>query len=173
MRSAFRRLLLVSVLAAACTDNGPRIAEGANVPALSADAHDGTTVNLAELGGKPTLIYFYPKDGTPGCTKEACAFRDAWKKYDDAGVQIIGVSSDSNESHAKFAKEHDLQFPLIADEDGSWAKAFGVGATLGMAARDSFLIGPDGTIAKVYPGADPAVHAEEVLRDAKALLPSG
>lgn len=172
MRSALRHLLLASVLVAACTSNGPRIAEGAEAPALSARAHDGTDVNLADLGGKPTLVYFYPKDGTPGCTTEACAFRDVWKKYDDAGVLIVGVSADSNESHAEFAEEHGLPFPLIADEDGVWAKAFGVGATLGMTARDSFLIGPDGTIAKVYPGVDPGVHADEVLRDATALLPS-
>lgn len=173
MGSALRHLLLASVLVAACTSNGPRIAEGADVPALSARAHDGSDVDLANLGGKPTLVYFYPKDGTPGCTTEACAFRDVWKKYEDAGVLIIGVSADSDESHAEFAEEHGLPFPLIADEEGTWARAFGVGATLGMTARDSFLIGPNGPIAKVYPGVDPGVHAEEVLRDATALLPSG
>ncbi|MCR9163718.1 MAG: peroxiredoxin [Nannocystaceae bacterium] len=173
MRSALRHLLLATMLVSACTNNGPRIAEGAQAPSLSARAHDGTEIDLADLGGKPALVYFYPKDGTPGCTTEACAFRDVWAKYEEAGVLIIGVSADSNESHAEFADEHELPFPLIADEEGRWAKAFGVGATLGMTARDSFLIGPDGTIAKVYPGVDPGVHAEEVLRDANALLPSG
>lgn len=172
--SMLRRTLLIGLLVVAgCTSNGPRLTTGAQAPALSAQAHDGSTVDLRSLGGKPTIVYFYPKDGTPGCTTEACAFRDVWQKYEEAGVLVVGVSADSNESHAEFAKEHELPFPLIADEEGTWAEAFGVGATLGMASRDSFLIGPDGTIAKVYPGVDPGVHADEVLRDAKSLLPSG
>ena len=164
-----RTLLLAASLTAACSSNGPRLAEGAQAPALSATAHDGTAIDLANLGGVPTLVFFYPKDGTPGCTKEACAFRDVWKSYQDAGVGIVGVSADSLESHREFAEEHALPFPLVADEDGAWTKAFGVDSTLGMTSRESFLIGPDGTVAKVYPGVDPGVHAAEVLKDAQAL----
>lgn len=167
-----RRVVLVAALSAGCSSNGPRTSEGAQAPALVATAHDGTVVDLSNLG-KPTVVYFYPKDGTPGCTKEACAFRDVWAKYEAAGVMVIGVSADSNASHAAFAAEHALPFPLVADEDGTWAKAFGVGTKLGMPDRESFLIGPDGTIAKVYPGVDPGVHADEVLRDSATLLQGG
>ncbi len=163
------RLLVALALVAACNAGGPRLAEGAQAPALAAQAHDGTAVDLAKLEGKPTLVFFYPKDGTPGCTKEACAFRDVWKDYESAGVSIVGVSADSADSHKSFAAEHALPFPLVADEDGTWAKAFGVDTTLGMTSRESFLIGPGGTIAKVYPGVDPGVHAAEVLRDARSL----
>lgn len=145
------------------------LAVGAPVPALRQVAHDGTEIDLHALGGKPALVYFYPKDGTSGCTKEACAFRDVWTRYEEAGVLVIGVSSDSDSSHREFAEEHGLPFPLIADEAHAWASAFGVDTTLGMTSRDSFLIGPDGTLAKVYRGVDPGVHADEVLADAKAL----
>lgn len=145
------------------------LAAGAPAPALRQVAHDGTDIDLSNPGGKPTLVYFYPRDGTPGCTKEACAFRDVWQRYEEAGVRIVGVSSDSDESHRKFAQEHSLPFPLIADETHAWANAFGVDTTLGMTSRDSFLIGPDGKVAKVYRGVDPGVHADEVLADAKAL----
>jgi len=150
----------------------PMLAVGASAPALRKLAHDGTEVDLTKLGGKPLLVYFYPKDGTPGCTEEACAFRDVWQRFEEAGVHVVGVSSDSDESHRAFAKEHALPFPLIADEDHAWATAFGVDTTLGMTSRDSFLIAPDGKVAKVYRGVDPGVHADEVLADAKA-LPKG
>ena len=145
------------------------LTEGASAPALRKVAHDGTEIDLQKLEGKPMLVYFYPKDSTPGCTKEACAFRDVWKRYEEAGVRVVGVSADGDESHRAFAKEHQLPFPLIADEDLVWANAFGVDTTLGMTNRDSFLIAPDGKVAKVYRGVDPGVHAEEVLADAKAL----
>ncbi len=161
-------LVIVAALSAGCRASSP-LAPGAAAPTLSTTAHDGTTVDLGALGGKATLVYFYPRDGTPGCTKEACAFRDVWTKYESAGVLVVGVSSDSDESHRAFAEEHGLPFPLVADENGAWAEAFGVGSKLGITNRDSFLIGPDGTIAKVYPGVDPGVHAEEVLRDAASL----
>lgn len=145
------------------------LTEGAPAPALRKVAHDGTEIDLAKLEGKPTLVYFYPKDSTPGCTKEACAFRDVWTRYEEAGVRVVGVSSDSDESHRAFAEEHRLPFPLIADEDHVWAEAFGVDTTLGMTSRESFLIGTDGKVAKVYRGVDPGVHAEEVLAHAKAI----
>ncbi|MBC8071534.1 MAG: peroxiredoxin [Deltaproteobacteria bacterium] len=141
---------------------------GAPVPALKTTAHNGTVVDLASMG-QPTVVYFYPKDDTPGCTKEACAFRDAWDKYTAASVGVVGVSSDDDESHRKFAEKHKFVFPLIADRDHAWAHAFGVPMRLGMTMRVSFLIGKDGKIAKVYPDVDPAIHSDEVLRDAAAL----
>jgi peroxiredoxin Q/BCP len=146
------------------------LAEGALAPALAKDDHRGQAVDLRALGSKPALIYFYPKDATPGCTKEACAFRDVWARFEADGILVVGVSADDNDSHAAFAKEHALPFGLIADEDGAWAKAFGVRVSaMGMPARVSFLIGRDGRVAKVYPGVDPGVHASDVLADVASL----
>lgn len=160
---------IVAPLGLGCAGRTATLEAGAPAPALSQVAHDGTTIDLQGLGGAIALVYFYPKDGTPGCTTEACAIRDVWARFEQAGVLVVGVSADSDESHREFAAEHGLPFPLIADEEHRWTEAFGVDTTLGMPSRDSFLIGPDGTIAKVYRGVDPGVHADEVLADAAAL----
>ena len=114
--------------------------------------------------GKPAVVYFYPKDGTPGCTKEACAFRDAWTRFAERGVVVFGVSRDSQASHAAFLKEHELPFPLVADESGAIQAAYGVPSRFGMAARVTFLVDQSGRIAKVWPDVDPGVHADEVLK---------
>lgn len=148
----------------------PTLTVGAQAPALSRVDHRGTLVSLRD--GAPTRVYFYPKDGTPGCTKEACAFRDAWQRFSSAGIRVIGVSSDSQEEHRDFAKEHSLPFSLIADPDHAWSDAFGVGRhplAGDLDARVSFLIDAQGKVAKVYPEVDPGVHADEVLRDAQRL----
>jgi peroxiredoxin Q/BCP len=142
---------------------------GTAVPDLSAVDQNGATQRLSAERGHAVVVYFYPKDGTPGCTKEACAFRDAWDRFKQAGVQVFGVSADDAASHAEFAKEHKLTFPLLADPDGAWAKAFGVSTTFGMTQRVSFLVDGAGKVAKVYPDVDPGVHADEVLKDAAAL----
>ena len=123
-------------------------------------------LDLAAYKGKHVVIYFYPKDDTPGCTKEACGFRDAWSKLEKAKVQILGVSIDDDESHKKFVEKYKLPFPLIADTDQKICKAYGVSVTMGYASRVSYLIGPDGKIKKVYPKVDPGVHADEILADA-------
>lgn len=137
--------------------------EGDQAPALVATASNGTKIDLAQLKGKHVVVFFYPKDDTPGCTKEACAFRDAWSKLEKGDVQVIGVSVDDDESHKKFAEKHKLPFPLIADPDKKICAAFGVPVNNGYASRVSFLIAPDGKIKKVYPKVDPAVHADEIL----------
>jgi peroxiredoxin Q/BCP len=111
-------------------------------------------VDLGAQQGHPLVVFFYPKDGTPGCTKEACAFRDVWKRYEAAKVGVIGVSADDAASHRKFAEE--------------WARAFGVNSTFGMYSRVTFLIDAEGKVSKVYPDVDPGVHAERVLTDAQA-----
>lgn len=136
---------------------------GSKAPAVSAiDATDRVT-KLEELRGHPVLVYFYPGDETPGCTKEACALRDSYKRYEAAGVKIIGVSTNSSESHKAFIKNHALPFPLAADEDGTIGKAFGVKKSVFGYERVSFLVGADGTIQKVWPDVDPVLHATEVL----------
>lgn len=144
------------------------LAAGAETPDLQATAHDGTTVDLRNLG-KPAVVYFYPADDTPGCTAEACAFRDIWSEYEAAGVLVIGVSTQDLESKRAFADKHELPFPLVADIDERWAKSFGVRVRGGYAERVSFLLDRNGKIAKVYPGVDPGVHAREVLADAAGL----
>jgi peroxiredoxin Q/BCP len=150
-------------------DGGTGLLEiGAMAPDLSATAHDGTAIALRQLG-KPAVVYFYPKDGTPGCTEEACAFRDIWTEYEKAGVLVIGVSTDDDASHREFAAKHELTFPLIADTDKTWANAFGVSVKAGFAQRVSFLLDANGKLANVYPGVDPGVHAREVLEDAAKL----
>lgn len=167
-------LLVACTLALGCggsrahTDHKALLKVGSEVPALVRVDHRGEVVSLR--GAPATLLYFYPKDGTPGCTKEACAFRDAWQKYQSANLRVIGVSIDSEDNHRKFAAEYELPFSLIADPEHAWSDAFGVGRFLGTAdERVSFLIDGNGRIVKVYENVDPGVHADEVLADAKAL----
>jgi peroxiredoxin Q/BCP len=135
---------------------------GAPAPDVQGRDASGKLVHLVDVRGNFAVVYFYPKDETPGCTTEACAFRDSFKRYETAHVTIFGVSRDSAESHEKFQKHHGLPFPLVAD-DGSASDAYGVSSTLGMDSRVTFLVGPDGKIAHVWPKVDPGVHADEVL----------
>jgi thioredoxin-dependent peroxiredoxin len=178
VKYAYSLWLVMMLLVAACgggcggskahTDRSKLLEAGAEVPSLVRVDHRGQVISLR--GAPPTLLYFYPKDGTPGCTKEACAFRDAWKKYQTAELRIVGVSIDSEQRHREFADEHQLPFPLIADPEHTWSDAFGVGRFLGTAdERVSFLIGSDGKVKKVYEDVDPGVHADEVLSDARTL----
>ena len=132
---------------------------------------NGTIVSSSDLT-VPYLVYFYPKDHTPGCTTEACTIRDQWSEFTAAGLKVIGVSKDSMRSHEKFREKHALPFPLISDPDNELAKAFGVfgekkfmGKVFDAAHRMSFLIRADGTILKTYSKVKPATHAAEVLED--------
>lgn len=155
-------------------DGGEGLIEtGQPAPRLSAVDHNGVPRPVGGAQPQWLLVYFYPKDGTPGCTAEACAFRDAWALYDEAGVMIYGVSTDDAASHKEFAQEHELPFPLIADPDRTWATAFGVGSMLGMSERVSFLIDPKGVVVAQYPDVDPGVHASQVLDDVKRLRANG
>jgi peroxiredoxin Q/BCP len=139
------------------------LAEGAEAPDFTAQAHDGSTVELAKLRGKPVVLYFYPKDETPGCTVEAQAFRDDLPELQKLDAHVIGVSMDNLESHKAFADNHKLNFPLISDADGAIAAKYGVDTSKGYTARVTFVIGPDGKIAKVYPAVQVQGHADEVL----------
>jgi peroxiredoxin Q/BCP len=143
--------------------------EGQQLPDVGFTAEDGTRVVSDDLRGQKTVLYFYPKDDTPGCTKEACAFRDRMGDYQRAGIQVYGVSLDSPDSHRRFRKKHDLNFPLLTDEGGEAAKALGVLSERGVANRVTFLLDPSGKIVKVYPDVSPETHADEILEDAKTL----
>ncbi len=137
-------------------------------PAFAAPDQGGTVRTLAACAGHPVILYFYPKDGTPGCTKEACAFRDAWSKLQARGAIVYGVSSDSVERHAAFVTEHQLPFSLLSD-DGAMRKAYGVSSTFGYASRVTFVIDRQGRVARVFPDVDPAQHVTEVLAALDAL----
>jgi peroxiredoxin Q/BCP len=145
---------------------------GAMAPELVGTAPDGASTRLSSCRGHAAVVYFYPMDGTPGCTKEACAFRDAFSDYEALHVTVFGVSRDSSKSHANFRAKHGLPFSLVSDPDGTLAHAYGVGSTFGMTSRVTFLVGADGTIARLWPDVDPAVHAKQVLAVIRATEPA-
>ena len=135
---------------------------GDAAPRASARDQNGVEVSLADFYAKgPTLVYFYPKADTPGCTAQACSLRDAFPDFTDEGVQVVGVSCDTVEGQKKFAGKYNLPFTLLADHDGAVAKAFGVPAVMGMAKRQSFLV-VDGKIAWIVESAKTGNHAAEV-----------
>lgn len=142
---------------------------GADAPDVEAYDVNGVPSHLSSLRGEPVVVYFYPKDGTPGCTTEACAFRDAWKRFELAHVGVIGVSPQSRESHVAFQKEKNLPFPLVPDEAGTAQRAYGVAKGVFGYARVSFLVDAKGKIARVWPNVNPAIHADDVLAAAAAL----
>jgi peroxiredoxin Q/BCP len=142
---------------------GALVNEGSAAPAIETIAHNGERVSLAALKGKPVVIYFYPKDDTPGCTKEACEIRDAWSRFRAAGAVVLGVSTDDSKSHVAFADKYHLPFLLLPDPDKHIAKAYGVPIRLGTAKRVTFVVDPLGNVAKVFPDVSPKGHAEEIL----------
>jgi len=136
---------------------------------LSAVDQNDKRHQLKDELGRPVVVYFYPKDHTPGCTKEACTYRDTWGEFEAAGVDVLGVSGDGLASKKKFALDYDLPFPVLADPENVWAKAFGVRIIFGITSRVTFLLDREGKIAKVYENVDPALNVLEVLDDARAL----
>ncbi len=154
-----------SAAVALASDGSGELALGKLPPDFSAKSHDGKELKLSTLRGKPVVLYFYPKDETPGCTKEACAFRDAWKEIEKKGVVLIGISTDNAESHRAFAKHHELPFQLVSDETGAIAKSFGVPNRMGFLGRQTFVIGADGNVKKIYRDVDVTKHASEILAD--------
>lgn len=150
---------------------------GAEVPSFSLDSDQGGTIASADLKGSPVVVYFYPKDDTPGCTKEACAFRDRGKEFEALGVKVLGVSPDDVASHAKFRDKYSLDFPLLADTDHAVAEAFGAWREKNMygkksmgIARSTFLIDAEGKIAKVWKSVKVDGHDEKVLEAVRALV---
>ena len=146
------------------------IEEGAKAPDFTLPTHDGTKLKLSSLKGNPVVLYFYPKDDTPGCTKESCAFQDNLPKFTKSKASILGVSVLDSASKAKFAKKYSLTFPLLADEDHAMIEKYGVWQEKSMygkkymgVARTTYLIGADGKVVKRWDGVKVDGHAEEVL----------
>ena len=129
-----------------------RLEIGDPAPDFSATTHDGNRIHMSDYTGKRGLVlFFYPKDGTSLCTKEACAFRDSYEKFIEAGVDVIGVSGDTEESHRDFIRQHKLSFPLISDADGSLRKTFSVPKTIGiLPGRVTYVIDKEGIIRQIF-----------------------
>ncbi len=149
---------------------------GKMAPEFNLPDQDGKMHSLKDYAGQWVLLYFYPKDDTPGCTTEACGLRDNLPKFRKLKAQVFGVSTDSVKSHRKFADKFELPFTLLSDENKELVKAYDVykpkkfmGREFLGTMRESFLVDPKGKIAKVYEGVKPAVHADEVLADLKLL----
>lgn len=143
---------------------------GDSAPIFSLPDGKGNIVNLADLKGKRVVLYFYPRDNTPGCTKEACGFRDHYPKFEERDVVVLGVSTDDAKSHEKFTTKFALPFPLLTDEGGQVATAYesyGLKKFIGKEyigiSRNTFVIAPDGTIETIYKKVKPEFHAEEIL----------
>jgi thioredoxin-dependent peroxiredoxin len=147
-----------------------KLKEGDKAPEFSANTNAGGKISLADYLGKNVILYFYPKDDTPGCTKEACAFRDNFSEFKKRGAVVLGVSPDSVKSHDKFVDKFKLPFTLLADEDKKIVEAYGVWGQKSFMGRKylgvyrvTYLIGPDGKIKKIWPEVKPDEHAAEVL----------
>ena len=136
---------------------------GTSAPDIEGVAQNGDKVRLADFRGRPVVVYFYPKDDTPGCTAEAQGMRDEWTALQAAKAVVIGVSTDSADSHRAFTQKYELPFLLLPDPDAKIARAFGVPVHLGFAKRVTFVIDKQGRIAKVFPDVSPKGHAQEVL----------
>jgi thioredoxin-dependent peroxiredoxin len=146
------------------------IEEGKPAPDFELQSDSGETVSLKGLRGKPVVLYFYPKDDTPGCTAQACGIRDVYGEFERAGAVVLGVSPDSERSHVKFKEKYDLPFTLLADADHAVADEYGVwqekkyaGKSYMGVVRSTFVIDADGTVKKVMHNVKPATHADDVL----------
>ncbi|MBD1861781.1 MULTISPECIES: peroxiredoxin [Trichocoleus] len=137
---------------------------GDTAPAFTAKDTNGNTVSLSDFAGKAVVLYFYPKDDTPGCTKQACSFRDNYSQYQGKDIVVLGVSIDDETSHQKFTEKFNLPFPLLADVNGAITKAYDVDGG-GYAKRVTYVIGSNGTISNVYTTVKTDTHATDILAD--------
>ena len=146
------------------------VKEGNPAPDFTLTSDSGEQVSLESLRGKPVVLYFYPKDDTPGCTAQACGIRDAWGEFQRAGAVVLGVSPDDEDSHVKFKEKYDLPFTLLADPDhriadeyGAWGEKTFAGKTYEGVLRSTFVIDADGNVAKEFRDVKPVTHADDVL----------
>ena len=140
------------------------VEEGQPAPDFELESDSGDTVKLSDLRGKPVVLYFYPKDDTPGCTRQACGIRDAWSEFQRAGAEVFGISADTQASHERFKSKYSLPFTLLADPEHKLGGPYGV-AREGQNSyeRSTFVIDADGNVARVMRRVNPDRHADEVL----------
>jgi len=136
---------------------------GTTAPAFTAKDTNGNTVSLSDFAGKKVILYFYPKDDTPGCTKQACSFRDAYADYQDKNIVVLGVSKDDETAHQQFTQKYNLPFPLLADVDGSIINAYDVAGSSGYAQRVTYVIDESGKIMHVDSSVKTESHANDIL----------
>jgi len=164
-------LFVSGLLLASCGGTAENIKEGMSAPQFSLSDQNGTKVSLADFKGKsPVVLYFYPKAGTPGCTKQACGIRDNFKKFEENGIKILGISVDDTKSLKEFEAEQKLNFTLLSDSDKKTSEAYGVLNKLGMSSRITFIIDKSGNIANILRDVDVSTHAETVFDLAKKLI---
>ena len=167
--------LICLLLGSSFVAQADSINNGDPAPGFELVDQNGDLHSLEDYRDKWVILYFYPKDDTPGCTTEACEFRDSIFKFRELGCQVLGISLDDQASHKEFADKYGLPFPLLADTEGTTATAYGVKSKMfgmTMAKRQSFLIDPDGYVAKHYANVDPDDHSDNVLADLAALQES-
>jgi peroxiredoxin Q/BCP len=152
------------------------VSEGKPAPEFTLEDDAGETVSLSDFRGKPVVLYFYPKDDTPGCTAQACGIRDAYGEFEQAGAVVLGVSPDRVSKHFKFKEKYDLPFTLLADPEHEVAERYGVwgekkymGRSYMGVSRTTFVIAPDGTVAEVMENVKPDSHADDVLASLAAI----
>ncbi|HEU5244748.1 MAG TPA: thioredoxin-dependent thiol peroxidase [Gaiellaceae bacterium] len=152
------------------------VSEGEPAPDFTATTDAGTRVSLSDFRGKPVVLFFYPRDDTPGCTAQARGIRDAYAEFERAGAVVLGISPDTESKHVRFKEKYDLPFTLLADPEhevadryGTWGEKRYMGKTYWGVSRTTFLVAPDGTVAKVMHDVEPDTHADDVLAALAAL----
>ena len=173
-RNFFAMMILMTLIASGSSLQAGQTPEvGKQAPGFKLQDQNGQWHDLQDYRGTWLAIYFYPKDDTPGCTTEACNFRDNIYAFKAIGASVVGISVDDVESHKEFSSKYKLPFTILADEDGETAQAYGVlrdWKLIQIASRQSFLVNPDGVIVKHYEDVDPDTHTQEVLADLEALM---
>lgn len=156
--------LITSMIFISCGGNAENLKESDLAPDFTLQDSDGITYTLSSYKGiSPVVIYFYPKAGTPGCTKQACGIRDSWSKFSENGIVVLGISVDTKEDIKEFIKENNLNFPLLSDENKEVSKSYGVLNNLGLSSRITFIIDKEGRIAHIIRDVDVSKHAEQVF----------
>lgn len=140
------------------------LSPGTRAPDFEGKDQDGRPVRLQDFAGRPLVLYFYPADETFGCTREACAFRDEMRDFEEIGAAVVGVSPQDEASHRSFRAKHNLSFPLLADPSRTIISAYGTNGLLGLTKRVTYVIGPDGTVLEVVHPSNPKSHSQEALR---------
>ncbi len=162
--------LMYILFVSACGGNAENLKENDTAPDFTLQDAFGNYYTLSELRGKPVILYFYPKANTPGCTKQACGIRDNFSRFNSAGIYIFGISVDSKEALSNFIEEHELNFPLLSDENKEVSRLYGVLNNIGLSSRITFVIDQNGYIANIIRDVEIDKHADEIFTYASKLL---